>query len=99
MSDSIAGVGQAVNGSRVRGYAVGTRYHPGGPALVGEEGPEILNLPRGSQVYTHGETKDMLSGGDTYVLNVKMDEVDEVYKLTQVFNQFKQSKRAGVING
>ena len=41
----------------------------------------------------------MLSGGDTYVLNVKMDEVDEVYKLTQVFNQFKQSKRAGVING
>jgi hypothetical protein len=26
-----------------------------------------------------------------------MDEVDEVYKLTEVFRQFKQSQRAGVV--
>ncbi len=31
-------------------YANGTDYHPGGPAIVGEEGPELLDLPRGSKV-------------------------------------------------
>lgn len=31
-------------------YAGGTMWHPGGNALVGENGPEIVNLPQGSQV-------------------------------------------------
>lgn len=34
----------------VPGYANGTSNHPGGLAIVGEKGPELLNLPRGSQV-------------------------------------------------
>lgn len=42
------------------GYAAGTDYHPGGWAVVGEEGPELLNLPRGSQVFTASETERML---------------------------------------
>ena len=32
------------------GFADGTEFSPGGVALVGERGPEIVNLPRGSQV-------------------------------------------------
>lgn len=32
------------------GYAQGTSFAPGGVALVGEMGPELVNLPRGSQV-------------------------------------------------
>ncbi len=31
-------------------YANGTNFHPGGLALVGERGPEILRMPRGSSV-------------------------------------------------
>lgn len=31
-------------------FAEGTNYAPGGWAVVGEKGPEIVNLPRGSQV-------------------------------------------------
>ncbi|MCZ8547645.1 hypothetical protein OOJ09_25955 [Mesorhizobium qingshengii] len=34
----------------IPGYANGTSNHPGGLAIVGERGPELLNLPRGSQV-------------------------------------------------
>ena len=98
MSNMVSDIGTSVQGARVRGYAVGTRYHPGGLAVVGEEGPELVNLPRGSQVYTTQETNDMMKGGDTYILQVKMDEVDEVYKLTEVFRQFKQSQRAGVVS-
>lgn len=32
------------------GFADGTDYAPGGWAMVGERGPEIVNLPRGSRV-------------------------------------------------
>lgn len=32
------------------GYAKGTSFHPGGLAIVGEEGPELLDLPRGASV-------------------------------------------------
>ncbi len=34
-------------------YAEGTDYHPGGMAIVGERGPELVNLPRGSQVMSN----------------------------------------------
>jgi len=34
----------------IGGYQCGTDFHPGGPAMVGEAGPELLNLPRGSSV-------------------------------------------------
>jgi hypothetical protein len=45
------------------GFATGTSYAPGGMALVGEEGPEIVNLPRGSQVVTASQTQKMVGGG------------------------------------
>lgn len=32
------------------GFAMGTNFAPGGLALVGERGPEIVDLPRGSRV-------------------------------------------------
>jgi len=34
----------------VPAFANGTNFAPGGMALVGERGPELVNLPRGSQV-------------------------------------------------
>lgn len=36
--------------SAVPKYRRGTEFHPGGPAIVGEDGPELLMLPRGSKV-------------------------------------------------
>lgn len=41
-------------------FAVGTRNAPGGMALVGERGPELVNLPRGSQVVPAAQTSNML---------------------------------------
>lgn len=35
---------------KIPGYADGTNSAPGGLALVGERGPELVNLPRGAQV-------------------------------------------------
>jgi tape measure domain-containing protein len=41
-------------------FARGTGYAPGGLSLVGEQGPELINLPRGSQVYSNPKTNRML---------------------------------------
>ncbi|MDZ4307170.1 phage tail tape measure protein [Allopontixanthobacter sp.] len=51
------------NLAKVPGYANGTSFHPGGMAIVGERGPELLNLPRGSQVGSNDNLKSMMSGG------------------------------------
>lgn len=48
------GVAANINKPRIPAYAGGTAFHPGGLALVGERGPEIVRLPRGSSVYPHG---------------------------------------------
>jgi uncharacterized protein (TIGR02594 family) len=42
-------------------FANGTNYSPGGPAVVGERGWEIVNLPQGSQVIPHGKSKELLA--------------------------------------
>lgn len=46
--------------------ATGTQYFGGGQALVGENGPEIVNLPRGSKVITNDKTEQMGTSGNTY---------------------------------
>lgn len=37
-------------------YAGGTNFHPGGMAIVGEKGPELVNLPRGSNVIPNNQS-------------------------------------------
>ena len=47
-------------------HASGVRNSPGGLAIVGEEGPELMNVPRGADIYSHAESRRMassLSGG------------------------------------
>lgn len=48
--------------------ANGTNYSLGGRTLVGEYGPEIVDLPRGSSVKTNAQTQRELSGGG-YTIN------------------------------
>jgi ElaB/YqjD/DUF883 family membrane-anchored ribosome-binding protein len=48
------GNAMAVRLNKVPGFANGTNFAPGGLAMVGERGPELVNLPRGAQVYPNG---------------------------------------------
>ena len=52
------------------GFANGTNSAPGGLAMVGERGPELVNLPRGSQVIPNIDTRKMMQGGGGTVINV-----------------------------
>ena len=62
LSAGLKGLGAALG---IPGFATGTNFAPGGLALVGERGPELVNLPRGSQVVNANRTDRMLSGGGT----------------------------------
>jgi hypothetical protein len=50
-------------------FANGTQNAPGGLALVGERGPELVNLPKGSQVIPAHRTQGMMGGG----ININVD--------------------------
>ncbi|WP_234902278.1 phage tail tape measure protein [Agrobacterium rubi] len=41
-------------------FANGTNYAPGGMAIVGEQGPELVDLPQGSKVFSNGKSNQML---------------------------------------
>jgi hypothetical protein len=49
----------------VGGFATGTESAPGGTAWVGEHGPELVSLPRGSKVYTAADSRRMAAANDT----------------------------------
>lgn len=57
-------ISNLINGNE----ANGTNYWKGGRALVGEYGPEIVDLPRGASVNTNAQTQRELSGGG-YTVN------------------------------
>lgn len=64
----------------IPGFATGTNFAPGGLAIVGERGPELVNLPRGSQVVPNHELAGM--GGQ------------QVHKPTFVFPGITNAKEA-----
>ena len=86
--------------SRLPHYARGTINHPGGRALVGERGPEIVDLPAGSRVYNANQSRQMMGNSNQppmiqhITMKVNMDEVDEVYKLVDVFTDFAHNRTA-----
>lgn len=87
----IPGAGLVKGGLHALGLARGTRSASQGVHLVGEQGPELVELPNGASVYPHDETMRILAGsgggagsvpttagiggGDTYVSHVTKVEV------------------------
>lgn len=58
---SIPGLGTFFKG-KLPGHANGVRNFGGGMAIVGERGPELVNLPRGADVFSNEESKRMAGG-------------------------------------
>lgn len=49
-------------GTLVRFSARGSNFFPGGLSVVGEEGPELVELPRGSKIHTAAQTEKLIGG-------------------------------------
>ena len=101
--DIVGDAWDAIKGSikgMFTGYADGTYNHPGGYALVGERGPEILRLPTGSQVYPTGISQPMMQsargGGDTYNITIDAKNVREFNDIVRIARSARQNGRMGV---
>jgi len=77
-------------------YANGTNFALGGLSLVGERGPELVDIPRGSKVYTNSETSRMLSGNNAgaSMVNVAINlnnpvvrEEKDIVKITEMLDK------------
>ncbi|WP_175584953.1 phage tail length tape measure family protein [Phyllobacterium pellucidum] len=93
------------SGLRLPGFASGTNNAPGGLALVGERGPEIVNLPKGSQVIPNAPSMKALSGRGgsgsfTFapVIDARGASVDAVARLEQVVAKQQQEFSARVVD-
>lgn len=75
-------------------YASGTDFHPGGWAMVGENGPEAVMLPRGTRVYTAQETARM-GGGDVYNISINADNVKQFVDIVRIAQSERRSMRMG----
>lgn len=70
---NVPGIKGLMGGGRYVGYAAGTSFAPGGWAMVGENGPEMAYIPRGSQIRSNSDTNRMLSDAiSTAVANAMM---------------------------
>ena len=77
LANAVADAGSGADSSWVKtavslltgSFATGTNYAPGGMAMVGERGPELVNLPRGSTVTPHGlaDIRPRASGGPVVI--------------------------------
>ena len=101
--DIVGDAWDAIKGSikgMFTGYADGTYNHPGGLALVGERGPELLRLPTGSQVYPTGVSQPMMQsargGGDTYNITIDAKSVREFNDIVRIARSARQNGRMGV---
>ena len=71
---ALKGMGTVAHDMHIPGFAVGTDFAPGGLAVVGEQGPELVNLPRGSQVLPAGTgTRGGSGGSQTIVVQLVAD--------------------------
>ncbi len=80
------------NGGR-RAYAIGTQYHRGGVAYVGEYGPEEVWLPEGSRVVTARDTKKNLHRQENDTGNLEMLLKEVINKMDKIEANIKEQPR------
>jgi phage-related minor tail protein len=95
--DWVPGVGgKGINIPKIPMLAKGTSFFPGGYAIVGEQGPELVELPRGSKVYPNSQTQNML--GNTIAINIQNMTVrddSDIQKISrELYLMIERSKRS-----
>lgn len=72
VTGKIPGIGGHLKIPDIPQLATGTPFWPGGVALVGEHGPEMVNLPSGASVTPNTQTMQALSGGAGGGVNINI---------------------------
>lgn len=97
ITSATTGTMRAAN-SKVPQYATGTRNARGGLAVVGENGPELVNLRGGERIYTNGQTRSLLGGDSISIGQITIDakNVKEFNDIVNIARNEAVSMRQGV---
>lgn len=89
----IGGMGFSI--SQMPYLAKGTSYFKGGLAVVGEQGPELVSMPRGASVTPNRETESMLGGLSLNISNFYNNTDRDIEELAeQLAFMLKKKKMA-----
>lgn len=96
LPDWIPGIGgKGINIKEIPYLAKGTSYFSGGLAVVGEQGPELVSMPRGSSVTPNRETEAMLGGLSLNIANFYNNTDRDIEELAeQLAFMLKKKKMA-----
>ena len=74
--------------------ASGTDYYAGGRSWVGEEGPEIVDLPRGSKIYNAKKSAQMVGAGtQNYYITIDAKNVQDFPRVVEMANSMQMATR------
>lgn len=98
ISSATTGTMRAAN-SKVPQYATGTRSAHGGLALVGENGPELVNLRGGERIYNNSQTRGLLGGSNISIGQITIDakNVKEFNDIVAIAKNEAMSMRQGAV--
>ena len=96
VGNEIVNAAQKSGQSKPKYNARGTEYYGGGETWVGEEGPELVELPRGSRIYSNRDSSRMKGSGNTYIFNIQSDNVREFNRLVEMAEREQMAYRTGV---
>ena len=96
VGNSVSAVTSTVNtAQQVPHYALGTDYSMNGDAWVGEHGPELVRLPRGSRVVPSNVAKNGAGTVNVFYCTIDASNVDDFNKVVQLAQQENQAYRTG----
>lgn len=96
--DWVPGIGgRGFNIPKIPMLAGGTDFFQGGYAIVGEKGPELVRMPRGSEVDSNEKTQKMLSNGITLqIINFYNNRKEDIEELAQELQFYINQKNKGL---
>lgn len=94
--EQLGKLGSGVKTGKIRGYAVGSKYIEQDQLAMIHRGEAVIPAKNNPWNPNASEPYGGNKGGDI-ILNVKMDEVGEVYKLIDTVKKARQMQRAGVV--
>ena len=95
VGSSVGNINKGVQ--KVRYNARGTPFFEGGETWVGEDGPELVQLPTGSRIIPNRQSRN--PSGDTYniTVNAKADDIDSIQKLINLAKRERLAMRMGMV--
>ena len=73
--------------------ASGADYYQGGRTWVGEEGPEIVELPRGSRIIPNKQASQISNATNNYYITIDAKNVSDFNRVVDMANQMQMATR------